>query len=251
MKLEPLRHKLFCLKSSPNAPGQQVSVWEEVDLKKTSEWTSRRGREAPRGSSATSESRMKSCWSGACVEDGSAGSHYLSDANREGQLASITSKQATLQRFLWQENQIIKVDGDVRLLLLTRPSSVCYLSKCRVGWVPLTFQLINEKTLIITLVLFAAKHNPSINFLIIRVKGHWVRGRHLRMGQDTHFLLCAYRWDLLLPVMILKSWTTQSFLSKTSWKDFTIRPLLTLSDWCSISEHLFCWVVPAWCLPSW
>lgn len=59
--------------------------------------------------------------------------YYLSDVNREGQLASFTSKQATSQRFLWQENQIIKVDGDVRLLLLTRPSSVCYLSKCRVG----------------------------------------------------------------------------------------------------------------------
>lgn len=44
------------------------------------------------------------------------------------------------------------------------------------GWVPLKFQLINEQTLIITLLLFAPKNNPSIHVLIIRVKGHWVRG---------------------------------------------------------------------------
>lgn len=67
------------------------------------------------------------------MEDESAGSRYLSDVNRERQLVSFTSKQATSQHFLWQENRIIKVDGDVRLLLLGRPSSVCYLSKCRVG----------------------------------------------------------------------------------------------------------------------
>lgn len=113
------------------------------------------------------------------------------------------------------------------------------------GWVLLKFQLINENTLIITLLLFAPKNNPSIHFLIIRVRGHWVRGWNPQIGQDIHFSLSAYSWDLLRSVMILKCWTTLFSL-----ENLLKRLLLTLSDWCSISDHLFCWVVPAGCLQS-
>lgn len=111
------------------------------------------------------------------------------------------------------------------------------------GWVLLKFQLINENTLIITLLLFAPKNNPSIHFLIIRVRGHWVRGWNPQIGQDIHFSLSAYSRDLLWSVMILKCWTT-----RFSLENLLKRLLLTLSDWCSISDHLFCWVVPAGCL---
>lgn len=113
------------------------------------------------------------------------------------------------QCFLWQHNRITKADGGVRLLLLARPSSLCFLSKCRVGlgsfkvpadkWTTINHQLIH----------------PSIPV----VKGHWVKGWNLQVGQNTHFSLSAYSWDLLWLVKILNCWATQRFLWKTSWKE--------------------------------
>lgn len=238
---------LIITKSSRTA-GERV---EEIGLKeKKFDWTSCRGWEAPRRSVATRALQMKSGWSGACVEDESAGSRYLSDVNRERQPASFTSKQATSHRFLWQENWIIKADGDVRLLLLARPSSVCYLSKCRMGVSSSKVPADKWSNINHHLAAFCSQEQSIHPFPYYQ--GQRSLGERLEPPDGPgHTLLTLCLWLGSSVVSDdFKVLNYSKFLWKTSWKDFTTRLLLTLSDWYSISEHLFCSVLPARCLSA-